>query len=106
MQIKLLHAASSGIVIALVLSLILVPSIWEMAGQPQPVQAGPEGKGGVLVAVESSDRIPETVSPQETFKETTRPPISFMTNIPTIIISILVVAAVLFSFVFVRRIEE
>jgi hypothetical protein len=103
MQLKLVHAATSGIVIALVLSLVLVPSIWEMTSYPQtePVLTLQE-KGGRATG-ENLDGTPPPL-PSDTFGEPSPPPNIEATIITTA--SAVVVVLVLLSFLVVRRIEE
>ncbi len=108
MQLKLVHAASSGIVVALVLSLLLAPSIWEMTDQSQ---LGPvvtlEEKGG-RVGVEDFDAAPlpaPAPSPEGTEVPAYPPTLGVGATVGTAL-SIIVVVVVLFSFLLVRRVEE
>jgi len=104
MQLKLVHAVSSGIVVALVLGLFLAPSIWEMTGYQQPApMVTLEEKGG-RNAVEDLDVTPPPPSPEPPEVEA-YPSTSGEATIGTVI-SIIVVVIVLFSFLLVRRIEE
>ena len=106
MQLKLVHAASSGIVVALVLSLLLAPSMWEMTGHSQ---FGPvvtlEEKGG-RTGVEDFDVAPlPTPSPEGTEMPAYPPTLGVGATVGTAL-SIIVVVVVLFSFLLVRRVEE
>jgi hypothetical protein len=104
MQFKLVHAATSGIVIALVLSLVLVPSIWEMTAYPQiePVLTLEE-KGGRVAGENLDGETPP--SPSDTFGGEPSPPPKIEATIITAA-SAVVVVLVLLSFLVVRRIEE
>jgi|GEM_PF-4747955 len=106
MQLKLVHAASSGIVVALVLSLLLAPSIWEMTdhSQLEPVVTLEE-KGG-RVGVEDFDGAPPSApSPEGTEVQAYPPTLGVGATVGTTL-AIIVVVVVLFSFLLVRRMEE
>ncbi len=55
MQIKLLHGLLSGIVTALVLGFILIPSAWKITGQNgqfgSPVPISIQEAGGIIASV-------------------------------------------------------
>jgi len=106
MRLKLVHAVSSGIVVALVLGLFLAPSIWEMAGHPQPVPVvSLEEKGGRGV-VEDLDIAPPPQTSPESGEVPAYPPTLGVGATVGTVLSIIVVVVVLFSFLLVRGMEE
>ena len=82
MRFRLLHSISAGVALALVVGLLLIPSL----------------PGGARV-----EKMREFWSPEAPKPPLGQPPAA---NIPLLLLSIIIIAAILSSFLLVRRIEE